>query len=109
MNQYFNTCLGQSDPQDDGVTLSGQQFCKTFPYHVFFDTHLNIIQCGDALKKVLPAGVGPGSNMEDAFGIQYPRMAWSFDNILRFTNAIFMLSVLPNNNTRQKMLNIKGV
>ncbi|KAK7488573.1 hypothetical protein BaRGS_00020190 [Batillaria attramentaria] len=95
-------------PIDQAITLNGQQFCKTFPYHVFFDTTLTILQCGDALRRLLPAGVGPGSRMMEAFRIQYPRMAWSVENIQSFTNTIFMLAVLPRNGHTHRTLNIKG-
>ncbi|XP_070193833.1 uncharacterized protein [Littorina saxatilis] len=91
----------------EGITLSGRQFCSTFPYHVFFDRDLNILQCGDTLRRLLPAGVGRGSSMMAAFDIQYPRMALSFENILRFTNTIFMLTVRPCNGHR-KALHVKG-
>ncbi|PVD25335.1 hypothetical protein C0Q70_15835 [Pomacea canaliculata] len=104
----MRTTLRVPQGKEASITLTGRQFCRTFPYHVFFDDSLTILQCGEALRRLLPAGIGPGTKMGDVFTVQYPRMGWSVDNVKRFTNTIFMLSIKPRNGSTRKTLNIKG-
>ncbi|KAL8560982.1 hypothetical protein ACOMHN_061196 [Nucella lapillus] len=99
---------GPGVAETDAVTLTGPQFCTTFPYHVFFTPEMTIMQLGHSLTRVLSLGIGVGSGMSEAFHIEYPRVAWSLNNILRFINTIFILSLLPTPGSNKKCLKLKG-
>ncbi|KAK7488571.1 hypothetical protein BaRGS_00020188, partial [Batillaria attramentaria] len=94
-------------PPRQRITLSGELFCETFPYHVIFDENLTIHQCGDNLERMLGVDLEDHPRMPDAFLVIYPRMNLTMANIQRFINSIFVLAIVPKDGKGTPM-SIKG-
>ncbi|ELT99978.1 hypothetical protein CAPTEDRAFT_136948, partial [Capitella teleta] len=73
--------------------LSPDNFCLLFPYHVVFDRHLVIKQCGNRLQNICPL-VRVGSLMTSVSTIVYPRLPFAFHSILEFFNSVFVLHMI---------------
>ncbi|XP_045165881.1 guanylate cyclase soluble subunit beta-2-like isoform X5 [Mercenaria mercenaria] len=93
--------------------ISAEQFCNAFPYHIIFDSNLEIKQCGMMIQRLLRTQVTE-QNMCDIFELTHPRMQMSVINIRMFINAVFMLKVrVPSktvlkNGDSQHSLILKG-
>ncbi|ESO98999.1 hypothetical protein LOTGIDRAFT_142368, partial [Lottia gigantea] len=89
--------------------LSPHEICKTFPYHIIFDKEMMIKQCGYQVKKMLPAFQTPPICMSDNFEVVHPRMALTIENISKFINSIFFISVKhTDDETKKNGVCLKG-
>ena len=90
--------------------ISPRNFCTVFPYHVIFDSNLLIKQCGVQLQKCCPYIVEQDVKLMDIFSIAQPKMPLTFEHILRFINATFILELrgfMLDNGV--KTVNAKGI
>ena len=88
------------DYMSDQTLVSSQSFCRAFPFHLIFDSEMNILQLGSSLSWVMPSyGLvkqkGDKSNLAHFFSLERPRMKLTFDNILSHINTIFILKMIP--------------
>ncbi|KAH9508000.1 Guanylate cyclase soluble subunit beta-2 [Bulinus truncatus] len=77
------------------VSLNKDQFATAFPYHLIFDEDLRLRQYGRSVARFSPVPLTEGILVTSAFTITYPRISFTVDNICRFINAIFILTVIP--------------
>ncbi|KAH9494507.1 Guanylate cyclase soluble subunit beta-2 [Bulinus truncatus] len=75
------------------VNLTKDHFVSSFPYHLIFDENLRLQQFGVSVGKLSPVKLREGMLMSPVFKIVYPRMGFTVDNIRRFINAIFVISI----------------
>ncbi|GFO06337.1 guanylate cyclase soluble subunit beta-2-like [Plakobranchus ocellatus] len=80
------------------VTLTHEQLCTTFPYHLIFDRQLRLRQFGNTVSKLSPVPLCTGRLVTSAFHVVYPRISFTVENILRFINTIYILGVGPSLN-----------
>ncbi|XP_046569189.1 guanylate cyclase soluble subunit beta-2-like [Haliotis rubra] len=91
--------------------LSAVQFCSAFPYHIIFDECLKIRQCGVMIHKLCPVPIREGMAVTSLFRIIHPKMNLSITNIQKFINAVFLLTVSPEESEKEgdsKALILKG-
>jgi len=88
----------------DGFQISADQFCNAFPYHIIFNEHLEIQQCGQMIQKVLNCQISVGMGMSELFDIIHPLMKFTIENIRTFINSVFMLGVRLFNNGHRFIL-----
>ncbi|KAK0045725.1 guanylate cyclase soluble subunit beta-2, partial [Biomphalaria pfeifferi] len=92
------TALSPAQKQDiifQPVTLNKEQFATAFPYHLIFDEELRLLQYGKSVARLSPVRLREGIPVNTAFAITYPRIAFTVENVRRFINAIFILTVVP--------------
>lgn len=95
--------------------ITPETFCHLFPFHVVFLPDLQIVQWGQILSKMLGVHLSQGLKMEDVFFLSKPRMALTFEHIMKFINAVYVLKLQVNRKrvkgyvpTKQEGLTIKG-
>ena len=71
--------------------VTPETFCNLFPFHMLFDRDLVISQCGVAVQRMFGVDVTEEPKMNEIFTIVHPRMICSFENILGFINASYVL------------------
>ena len=76
-----------------GIHISSEQFCNAFPYHIIFDSELQIKQCGMMIQRLLRVPI-TDQFMGNLFELIHPRMEMGVINIRMFINAVFMLKVI---------------
>lgn len=90
----------------DSPIVSPAMLCNIFPFHIVFDTSLVIRQCGDKIVKneILQGPVF----LDDLFSLAEPRMPLTFNHILRFCNASYLLDSKLNIPGKESRLTLKG-
>ncbi|XP_067890215.1 guanylate cyclase soluble subunit alpha-1 [Heterodontus francisci] len=86
-------------------------FCKTFPFHFFFDEGMSLLQIGDGLRRHLnkrDCQIIP--NFNEHFQIITPPVSSSFGGILSMLNTQFIIRIKQDHTTegRQKVMDIRG-
>ena len=71
--------------------MSSKSFCKSFPFHLIFDSDMKILQMGASLAWVIPGWNQPDKKLTTFFVLERPRMKLSFQTILSHINTIFIL------------------
>ena len=84
--------------------LSANHFCSAFPYHIVFDEHMHIKQCGAMIPKILNTAVHPDSLITSLFSIMHPPMNFKIDNILLYMNSVFYLSMKRYGKNEEKLI-----
>ncbi|KAK6995376.1 hypothetical protein BgiMline_012045 [Biomphalaria glabrata] len=107
------TALSPAQKQDiifQPVTLNKEQFATAFPYHLIFDEELRLLQYGKSVARLSPVRLREGIPVNTAFTITYPRIAFTVENVCRFINAIFILTVVPRvaGEGQQNQFSMKG-
>ena len=80
-----------------------KSFAEAFPFHVVFDRHLNIKQCGSSVSKYIEQSyIETGGTRKkkgkikyqftEAFRLIRPKMDLTFQNILHHINTVFVAS-----------------
>ena len=83
--------------------MNVKSFIEAFPFHVVFDRHLNIKQCGASVSKYIEQGyIETGGTRKkkgkikyqftEAFRLIRPKMDLTFQNILHHINTVFVVS-----------------
>lgn len=80
---------------DKGL-VSSETFCKAFPFHIVFDSHLTILQVGLSLSWVMPNLKLNKDSLTDYFVLERPRVKLTFENIMSHINTIYILRVAPS-------------
>ncbi|XP_055958230.1 guanylate cyclase soluble subunit beta-1 [Patella vulgata] len=94
---------------DVNFQLNAQQFCSAFPYHIIFDSDMCISQCGTKIQKLSPVLITPHIAMEKVLAIVHPKMALNIENIKKFINSVFFLSICNSNKDNpEKTFTLKG-
>ena len=75
----------------DRPLVSPKQFCKLFPFHMLFDRNLVILQCGTAVQRMYGVDIEEEPRLDEIFTITHPRMVCTFENVLGFINASYVL------------------
>ena len=78
---------------DTETFITPSQFCELFPFHIIFDRTLTIKQCGLNIYKITHMRSHVGKKMNDVFQLIKPRMSFTYDHILRFINANFIMQL----------------
>ena len=84
--------------------LSANHICCAFPYHIVFDEHLHVKQCGAMIPKMLNTAVHPDSLITSLFSIMHPPMNFKIDNILLYMNSVFYLSMKRYGKNEEKLI-----
>lgn len=71
--------------------VSAHLFCKAFPFHIIFDRSMRIRQLGDRLKKLINQHPDEELLITSVFGLQRPRVEFTFQNILNHINTVYIL------------------
>ena len=79
----------------DRNLISPETFCKAFPFHIVFDTHMTVLQVGQSLSWVMPNLQLNKDNLTSYFVLERPRMKLTFENIMSHINTIFILRMIP--------------
>ncbi|KAK6177072.1 hypothetical protein SNE40_015250 [Patella caerulea] len=94
---------------DTSFQLNAQQFCSAFPYHIIFDSNMCISQCGTKIQKLSPVLITPHIPMEKVLAIDHPKMELNIENIKKFINSVFFLSICNSNKDNpEKTFTLKG-
>ena len=90
--------------------ISAEQFCNAFPYHLVFDSHLRIKQCGMSIQALFKSSNKDitDRHMEDVFDLIHPNMEMRIINIQMFINAVFMLKVKHEDKSTNKIKKYNG-
>ena len=117
----MNSCSSDfHDVVTDGGTgenplISSRTFANIFPFHVVFDHELRIQQCGTNIQKVSEKQKICDLKLDDVFTLAAPRMPLTYDNIIRFINACYVLEMKKDirktkteNSESGKELSLKG-
>lgn len=79
----------------DKNLISSETFCKAFPFHIVFDSHLTILQVGSSLSWVMPALQLNKDSLTSYFALERPRVKLTFENIMSHINTIYILRMVP--------------
>jgi two-component system, NtrC family, sensor kinase len=77
------------------LSLSPELFAKAFPFHFVFNRNLQIVQAGGVLERVSPESL-IGSQIEQHFQINRPKILVEFDTIKKQPRSLFILEFLHN-------------
>ncbi|RUS91248.1 hypothetical protein EGW08_000960, partial [Elysia chlorotica] len=89
------------DMNPQPVTLTSDQLCTTFPYHLIFDRKLRLRQFGRTMARLSPVPLYTGLLVTSVFHVLFPRISFTVENILQFTNSIYILGVGPSPSGKQ--------
>ena len=99
---YHRASIIDSKDQNAGVKsfsdkglVSSETFCKAFPFHIVFDSHLTILQVGLSLSWVMPNLQLGKDQLSDYFALERPRVKLTFENIMSHINTIYILRMIP--------------
>ena len=90
--------------QNGNTGITAEHICKAFPYHIVFDEHLQIKQCGDMIPKLLDMHIKANTSMMAIFDIIHPPMKFKLENILTFINSVFYLRVKKSKDPDLKLV-----
>lgn len=68
-------------------------FGQVFPFHFVFNRDLEIVQAGEVLQRIAPAGF-IGGQLDQFFQIQRPKVAVEFDAIIKRSKKFFLIESL---------------
>ncbi|HLP90789.1 MAG TPA: ATP-binding protein [Nostocaceae cyanobacterium] len=80
--------------QPPHLSLSPELFVKAFPFHFVLNRNCEILQIGETLWRINPKLVG--SQFEDHFQINRPKISVNFDTIHKNCRSLFILEFLSN-------------
>ncbi|XP_072166485.1 guanylate cyclase soluble subunit beta-2-like [Diadema setosum] len=75
------------------ILLDPTTFCKTFPYHILFDSDLIIRHSGSKLQQFCPLVNKEGGTLRDILILDHPQIDLTSENIFLFLNMIFMVTL----------------
>ena len=75
------------------ILIPSKAFCDLFPYHILFNDSMTIKQCGTFLSRMSHSVISPGEKLFDVIQLSHPCMQLTFQHILKFINAVFMLEI----------------
>ncbi len=76
-------------------SLPPELLAQAFPFHLIFNRNREIIQVGEVLQRVHPQLV-VGSQLEEHFKINRPKVQFDFTAFLKQTRSLFLLESLHN-------------
>lgn len=77
------------------VSITPEMFCAVFPFHIIFDSDLNIVQVGHSLGVLLSyVSYNSGKNLLTLFKLERPHFELSFQAILNHINTIYVLRLV---------------
>ncbi|CAB3398855.1 unnamed protein product [Caenorhabditis bovis] len=74
------------------LPVSTQSFLRMFPFHIAFNSNLEILICGEAIRNLMPNI--QGLLMTDVFDLLRPFIKFSADGCLAHQNCLFRLESL---------------
>ncbi|MBW4560740.1 MAG: histidine kinase [Mojavia pulchra JT2-VF2] len=77
------------------LSLSPELFAKAFPFHFVFNKNCEILQVGSVLERISPKQL-VGSQIEQHFHINRPKIQADFDAINKNSRSFFILEFLHN-------------
>ena len=80
---------------------------RLLPYHLVFNDRLVILQCGAKVYKISPL-LQEGANLRDVTEITYPRIPYTFRDILVFSGFKFSVRVYQNSQGDTQEMFLKG-
>lgn len=95
-------------------SLPSSLFSSTFPFHLFLDQELVLLQIGDGLRKRLGRKDGPlrrPAAFEDHFAVVSPQIECTFRGILTMLNAQFVVRIKHGSSAKDetgKPMDLKG-
>lgn len=67
-------------------------FCEYFPYHLVFNSELNVLQAGVHIQRIMPRLRSLESHPVDSFfDLIHPQIDWTIKSIQKFENMQFVL------------------
>lgn len=72
--------------------MSPKTFCNTFPFHIIFDKHMIIKQCGTSISRVLPQIKNKDCKITDIFNIIRPHIQLDFQSVCSQIMSVFVLA-----------------
>ena len=75
--------------------ISPDSFARAFPFHMMYDRHLNIVQSGRSISRLMPKLDYQECAMTDLFTLTRPRMDFTFKNVCSHVNTVYVLSTKP--------------
>ncbi|XP_066913119.1 guanylate cyclase soluble subunit beta-1-like isoform X3 [Clytia hemisphaerica] len=80
--------------------IDQETFNSTFPFHILLDRHLNIIQAGIALVRIIKT-LKPGqSNFLDFFTVVRPDVELTFNGIMTHINSIYHVETVTSHHKK---------
>lgn len=77
--------------------MSPKTFCNTFPFHIIFDKHMIIKQCGTSISRIMPQIKRKDCKLTDIFNIIRPHIQLDFQSICSQIMSVFVLSTKTHN------------
>ncbi|XP_064632525.1 guanylate cyclase soluble subunit beta-2-like [Lineus longissimus] len=75
--------------------MNPANFSKAFPYHIIFDSNLEIKQMGSTLQKLCPKLLTKGLTLDKSLEMVHPHMNVTFPNLRSFINANYIMQTKP--------------
>ena len=97
-----SSLIKKFDPERDSSQLctepkiSPASFCRAFPFHLMFDSELNITMSGNSVRRVIPSLFNNKSRMTDIFELVRPQVDFTFDAFMAHINTVFVLKTLES-------------
>ncbi|XP_038050765.1 guanylate cyclase soluble subunit beta-2-like isoform X2 [Patiria miniata] len=94
--------------------MTQQIFCEFFPYHLVFDSELNVMQAGVHIQRIMPKLRRMESNpVSWFFDLIHPQIDWCIKSIQKFENMQFVLQTRRDSITQgwgddKPMLQLRG-
>ncbi|XP_071799009.1 guanylate cyclase soluble subunit beta-2-like [Asterias amurensis] len=89
-------------------------FCEYFPYHLVFNSELNVLQAGVHIQRIMPRLRSLESHPVDSFfDLIHPQIDWTIKSIQKFENMQFVLQtrramITDGWGSDQPMLQLRG-
>ncbi|KAK3095418.1 hypothetical protein FSP39_014447 [Pinctada imbricata] len=97
----------------DAISINPRMFIEVFPYHVIFDSTMNVHQSGIKIQQLMPSIRNRSADLKDFFKLKFPRFTdLSFENMKKFIMTPIILELrrerMSKEWTRRPPLMIKG-
>lgn len=84
--------------------MSPKTFCNAFPFHIIFDSQMNIRQCGTSIARLIPRMKNKDCKVTDIFNIIRPHINLDYQSIRSQIMSVFVLSTNPGILTKRQSL-----
>lgn len=92
---HLHKAKATSNPRDLPISVSN--FCRAFPFHIVIDRHMEIVQAGVSLLRVIKPRRTARKSLpfSDVFEIVRPVIHVSFDSMLDHISTVFIVVTKP--------------
>ncbi|XP_031631652.1 guanylate cyclase soluble subunit beta-1 isoform X2 [Contarinia nasturtii] len=100
--------IDEGDVISEEGLISTETFCRIFPFHMMFDRHMQIVQVGKSVSRIIPRLTETNCLLNDVLEAVRPHVNLTFDNILAHINTIYVLKTKTGALAGQGYLRLKG-